>query len=386
MSSQRRGAHQHVRAASSEQTKEQRPTTASVAWSVPPCHVTGRSRDARQHVPAGICWRSRSFALEPRSLEVHSHPGYPSQHKTSTSTTSVLKHLDQTTLFDPNFAFNPASARNTLTFLPLTMKFYSQSHVYEYASFPAFLTYSVLTARPQRPVVDCFLGLLPPLSESVCCSRRLLRRHLSYADTSWHLTHDAPHPQTRGAPPLGASGNCLQGGELDSRGERGRPHRPRCQLQDPELGPRKDHVCPGGDHASVHRGWVSIPLLSSPFFLLHCLRPALTTSYRRTIHTSTVNIHSRFGWGLTSRIEEHGVSKFQANLQKSRQGLSVILALLRQQPMALGLSGSLSSSSDAWYARQAHNATRTTDEGGEQVTNQAPGRWAALKRWVRAGE
>jgi hypothetical protein len=102
------------------------------------------------------------------------------------------------------------------------------------------------------------------------------------------------------------------------------------------------------------------------------------------MHVSSVHIHSRFGWGLTSRIEEHGVSKFAANLQKSRQGLSVILALCRQQPMALGLSGSLSSSSDAWYARQANSDRK--GEGGEKKADNPPGRWTLFKRWVRSGE
>jgi hypothetical protein len=102
----------------------------------------------------------------------------------------------------------------------------------------------------------------------------------------------------------------------------------------------------------------------------------------RTMHTSTVNIVSRFGWGLTSRIEEHGVSKFAANLQKSRDGLAVVMNLLRQQPMALGLTGSLSSTAaaDTWRARQAPSS-RT--EGEHSTT---PGRWANLKRWFRKEE
>ncbi|KIM47918.1 hypothetical protein M413DRAFT_439616 [Hebeloma cylindrosporum] len=51
-------------------------------------------------------------------------------------------------------------------------------------------------------------------------------------------------------------------------------------------------------------------------------------------------IVSRFGWGLTKKIENHGLSRFKANMQRSREGVSLILSLLRQsrlQPMTLGL-------------------------------------------------
>jgi hypothetical protein len=111
------------------------------------------------------------------------------------------------------------------------------------------------------------------------------------------------------------------------------------------------------------------------------LKPAPDGS-ARTVHTSTVNIVSRFGWGLTRQIEEHGVSKFAANLQKSRDGLALVMALLRQQPMALGLSGSLSSAAAAetWRAREA-SSSRTDD--GKTLGSTVPGRWASVKQWFR---
>jgi hypothetical protein len=96
-----------------------------------------------------------------------------------------------------------------------------------------------------------------------------------------------------------------------------------------------------------------------------------------------VNIVSGFGWGLAQKIEDHGISRFRENLQKSRQGLSVILSLLRQQPMALGLSGSLADSSDALHARSR--------DAGNLVEGPAAaarsGRWGAFKdRFFRSGD
>lgn len=58
----------------------------------------------------------------------------------------------------------------------------------------------------------------------------------------------------------------------------------------------------------------------------------------------TANIVSKFGWGLTKKIEVYGVTKFKANLERSRQGISVVLSAIREsrrhlglQPLALGM-------------------------------------------------
>lgn len=59
----------------------------------------------------------------------------------------------------------------------------------------------------------------------------------------------------------------------------------------------------------------------------------------KTLQTNEARIISRFGWGLAKTIENHGLAKFKANLQRSREGLSHILNALRQtrlQPMVAG--------------------------------------------------
>ncbi|KAN0100861.1 PRELI-like family domain containing protein [Tylopilus felleus] len=58
-----------------------------------------------------------------------------------------------------------------------------------------------------------------------------------------------------------------------------------------------------------------------------------------TIQTTEAYITSRFGWGLTKSIESHGLARFKAHVQRSRQGVSLMMDFIRQarlQPMAFG--------------------------------------------------
>ncbi|TRM65978.1 PRELI-like family-domain-containing protein [Schizophyllum amplum] len=50
----------------------------------------------------------------------------------------------------------------------------------------------------------------------------------------------------------------------------------------------------------------------------------------KTLQTTEARIRSNFGWGMTKRIESHGLNKFKANVQRSREGISLILDMLRQ--------------------------------------------------------
>jgi len=63
------------------------------------------------------------------------------------------------------------------------------------------------------------------------------------------------------------------------------------------------------------------------------------TDAGKTLQNTEVRIVSGFGWGLTKRIENYGINKFKSNIQRSREGVHLILGLLRQsrlQPMTLG--------------------------------------------------
>jgi len=64
----------------------------------------------------------------------------------------------------------------------------------------------------------------------------------------------------------------------------------------------------------------------------------------KTLQTNEARIISRFGWGLTRSIENHGLARFKANVQRSREGVSLILSLLRQSrlhPMTLATDGNV---------------------------------------------
>ncbi|KAI0308049.1 MSF1-domain-containing protein [Multifurca ochricompacta] len=61
----------------------------------------------------------------------------------------------------------------------------------------------------------------------------------------------------------------------------------------------------------------------------------------RTLQTTEARIVSGFGWGLTRQIENYGLARFRKNVQRSREGVALILDLIRQarmQPMTVGSS------------------------------------------------
>ncbi|THH11772.1 hypothetical protein EW145_g440 [Phellinidium pouzarii] len=67
----------------------------------------------------------------------------------------------------------------------------------------------------------------------------------------------------------------------------------------------------------------------------------------KTQQTTQARFVSGFGWGLTKRIESHGLNKFKANIQRSREGVALVLQLLREsrlQTFALDTESHFSSS------------------------------------------
>ncbi|KAJ7225921.1 PRELI-like family-domain-containing protein [Mycena pura] len=105
-----------------------------------------------------------------------------------------------------------------------------------------------------------------------------------------------------------------------------------------------------------------------------------------TLQHTEARIRSGFGWGLTKRIETHGLNKFKANVQRSREGVSLIVQLLRQsrlQPLALGAP-------DNAPVHLNVPATTTTDrdsyhrdtEGDASPKPRAQNTWSRLKAWL----
>lgn len=54
------------------------------------------------------------------------------------------------------------------------------------------------------------------------------------------------------------------------------------------------------------------PVLKYTWYIL------LTYRHRKTIQRTEARVFSRFGWGLTKKIENHGLAKFKANMQRVR--------------------------------------------------------------------
>lgn len=52
------------------------------------------------------------------------------------------------------------------------------------------------------------------------------------------------------------------------------------------------------------------------FFLLHISIISNIFYSSGTLQTTQAQFKSAFGWGLTKRIENHGLSKFKANIEK----------------------------------------------------------------------
>ncbi|KAJ3718408.1 MSF1-domain-containing protein [Lentinula raphanica] len=91
----------------------------------------------------------------------------------------------------------------------------------------------------------------------------------------------------------------------------------------------------------------------------------------KTAQTTEARVLSGFGWGLTKRIESHGLNKFKAHVQRSREGVSLILNLLREsrlQPMTLGGDSS-----------QLHVTPAAVESKNTPKTQ--PSTWARMKGW-----
>ncbi|EGO02716.1 hypothetical protein SERLA73DRAFT_84484 [Serpula lacrymans var. lacrymans S7.3] len=97
----------------------------------------------------------------------------------------------------------------------------------------------------------------------------------------------------------------------------------------------------------------------------------------KTLQTTEANITSKFGWGLTKKIESHGLARFKAHVQRSREGVSLILSLLRQshlQTMTLGSYISNMHPSDlSLVGTDVSSVSHGSDDGGSGgIENQLP--------------
>ncbi|KIY65900.1 MSF1-domain-containing protein [Cylindrobasidium torrendii FP15055 ss-10] len=91
----------------------------------------------------------------------------------------------------------------------------------------------------------------------------------------------------------------------------------------------------------------------------------------KTLQTNEARVRSRFGWGLTKRIEAFGLHRFETHLQRSKDGVALMLATLRQHRQTLG-GAPVPSYTPNVYNPQAGGAPQS------QITQ---GSWQRLKGW-----
>lgn len=104
----------------------------------------------------------------------------------------------------------------------------------------------------------------------------------------------------------------------------------------------------------------------------------------QTLQTTEARIRSGFGWGLAKRIESHGLAKFKANVQKSREGVSLILGLLRQsrlQPMTM--TSTLDSPAFAIISGDKGTTSENRFGDDEKKANDHESAWSRLSSWIR---
>jgi len=108
----------------------------------------------------------------------------------------------------------------------------------------------------------------------------------------------------------------------------------------------------------------------------------------RTLQTTQARFMSGFGWGLTKRIESHSLNKFKANIQKSREGVALVLQLLREtrlQPLAVGGDAGFVSMPSARHENVASQADGWSPQSEEGPQRRSSGQWTRLKTWLRFG-
>jgi len=117
----------------------------------------------------------------------------------------------------------------------------------------------------------------------------------------------------------------------------------------------------------------------------------------KTLQTTQARFVSDFGWGLTKRIENHGLSRFKASIQRSREGVALVLRVLQEsrlQPLGLGSNGhfvdSFHNNSDSRARVDSRSAVKndqeTIDRDGSPVLHHSQsGPLAQMKTWLGWG-
>ncbi|KAH9937400.1 MSF1-domain-containing protein [Fomitopsis serialis] len=105
----------------------------------------------------------------------------------------------------------------------------------------------------------------------------------------------------------------------------------------------------------------------------------------KTRQTTEARFVSNFGWGLTKKIETHGLAKFKSNIQRSRQGFSMILDLIRQSRMQTMAMGPSDSYTPFRYVSPTSDVRDSAEKAEERPReSRGGGSWLSLKSWRRS--
>jgi len=132
---------------------------------------------------------------------------------------------------------------------------------------------------------------------------------------------------------------------------------------------------------------------------VHELTTLQEASEGKTLQTTRARFVSAFGWGLTKRIENHGLSRFKANVQRSREGVALVMRILREsrlQPIALGMPEGTSlaafhnsfdghARSESWSTSHLDQNASVSGEQASTQTSNNPRTWSHVKTWTGKG-
>jgi len=115
------------------------------------------------------------------------------------------------------------------------------------------------------------------------------------------------------------------------------------------------------------------------------LRVAETVTLRAndrgsTIQTTQAEILSRF-WGLKGQIENHGLTKFKAHIERSRQGVGLVLEAIRESRLS-AFQPLLLSSAGFPIHHLTRDANNTSSKSEEANHGPSIGPLAKVKKWL----
>ncbi|KAF9023404.1 MSF1-domain-containing protein [Hymenopellis radicata] len=98
----------------------------------------------------------------------------------------------------------------------------------------------------------------------------------------------------------------------------------------------------------------------------------------QTLQTNEARIRSRFGWGLTKRIEAFGMHRVESHVQRSRDGISLILNMIRQSRQTLGAPATTYSPSMYHPPKEESSVPSAAHSESRQNTSS----WRGWKGWL----